>query len=100
MKEKRRHIIDDLIRQGTGYSTRAVLVLAAVVLGTILIGILIAGLIVDLCVNKTFTINLSDTALFIGSVTTLWTGVGLAKAIGNKRSENSEEHIETHEKIL
>ena len=81
----RGHILRKLVRQDTGYSTRAVLVLAAVALGTILLGILIAGLIVDLCVNKTFTVSLSDAALFVGSITSLWTGVGFAKAMDHRQ---------------
>lgn len=101
MHKMKKHILSKLIKQGTGYSTRAILVLAAIVVGVLLLSILIAGMIIDLRNNNTFTINLSDAALFIGSVTSLWTGVGFAKAFGGRhRIESHEERECEHDEYV
>lgn len=98
MKDKQ-SIFTKLIVQGTGYSTRAVLVLAAVILGGLLLTILMVGMIVDLCYNHTFTVNLSDAALLIGSVTSLWTAAGISKAIGHT-SKHAEQFDEYNEEVI
>lgn len=86
-----------LVIRGSGYSSKAFALVIMTLLSVILVGIIASGLIVDLIYNHTFTINLSDAALFIGAISTMIASIAVPKSWADKNNNGipDTEEVET-----
>ena len=73
-----------LIKNNTGYSSKNFFLVIMTIIAGVLLCMPITALIIDMYNNKTVTMSWSDIGMYIGSVATMVTGVGITKAWSEK----------------
>jgi len=71
---------DKLIKEDTNVSMMNFFLMATLAVGVILLFVPVVGMLVDIWFNHTITINMSDMAVYIGAVSTIFTAGGLSSA--------------------
>lgn len=73
-----------LIKNNTGYSSKNFFLVIMTIIAGVLLCMPITALIIDMYNNNTVTMSWSDIGMYIGSVATMVTGVGITKAWSEK----------------
>lgn len=79
-KRKKDSFMTRLLKEDTNLSVMNFFLMATLAVGVVLLIVPIVGMLVDIYYNHTMTINLSDMAVYIGSVAGIFAAGGLSSA--------------------
>lgn len=79
-RRKKDSFMTRLLKEDTNLSVMNFFLMATLAVGVVLLIVPIVGMLVDIYYNHTMTINLSDMAVYIGSVAGIFAAGGLSSA--------------------
>lgn len=78
----------DLVKNGSGVSSKSFFIVMIVILGSFLLLVVGFTLIFEVVKTGTITTDLNGLAIFVGSITALFSAGGLTKCLGERNERN------------